>query len=317
MRNAFAKTITELARSDEKIVLLSGDIGNRLFDPFKENFSNRFYNCGVAEANMTSMAAALALSGLKPITYTIAPFNTTRCLEQIKLDICYHNAPVIIVGVGAGLSYASLGGSHHSCEDISFLRSLPNMSVVCPSDSFELVALLKDAVAINKPLYLRIGKKNEPLLYEKVPNLRIGKGNVLKEGKDICIIGTGTILYEANELAKILRTEEKINAQVVSMHTVKSLDKELLQDIFSKFSLVISMEEHSLIGGLGSSISEWMIDKNIQKTRLIRIGTPDDFFSPIGSQSFVRENLKINAKNIFIKIKKYLKAHENISCNIS
>ena len=135
MRNAFSSEMTELAKTNERIVLLSGDIGNKLFDPFKALFPNRFFNCGVAEANMTSMAAGMALGGLIPVTYTITPFNTYRCLEQIRVDLCYHNLPVTIVGVGAGLSYASLGATHHSCEDIAILRSLPNMTVVCPGDA--------------------------------------------------------------------------------------------------------------------------------------------------------------------------------------
>ncbi|NGX28418.1 MAG: 1-deoxy-D-xylulose-5-phosphate synthase [Candidatus Anoxychlamydiales bacterium] len=317
MRNAFAETITKLASLDQRIVLLSGDIGNRLFDPFKKLFPNRFYNCGVAEANMTSVAAGLALSGLKPITYTIAPFNTTRCLEQIKIDICYHNAPVIIVGVGAGLSYASLGGSHQSCEDISFLRSLPNMNIVSPCDSYELIALLKEAVKIDKPLYFRMGKKNEPLIYDKIPNLKIGKGNIIKKGKDICIISYGPILHEALLAADILKEKEKINAQIISMHTIKPLDTDLLKDIFNNFSSVISIEEHSIIGGLGSSIAEWMIDSDIKNKRLLRIGTPDSFFSPIGSQTFVRKKLKIDAENIYYKITNHLKTYENTRCNIS
>ena len=316
MRNAFAETITKLAALDQRIVLLSGDIGNRLFDPFKKLFPTRFYNCGVAEANMTSMAAGLALSGLKPITYTITPFNTTRCLEQIKIDICYHNAPVIIVGVGAGLSYASLGGSHQSCEDISFLKSLPNMTIVSPCDSFELIALLKEAISIDKPLYFRMGKKNEPLIYDKIPDVKIGKGNIIKEGKDVCIISYGTILYEAIKASELLKEKENIDAQVISMHTIKPLDIELLKDIFNNFSSTISIEEHSIIGGLGSSIAEWMVD-NHQNKRLLRIGTPDSFFSPIGSQTFVRKKLKIDAENIFYKITNHLKAYENTCSNIS
>src|SRR5262249_3895225 len=126
MRNAFADEITALADADPRIVLLSGDIGNRLFDKFRERFPQRFYNCGVAEANMIGLAAGLALGGLRPVAYTITPFITTRCLEQIRVDICYHDVPVVIVGVGGGLSYASLGPTHHSCEDIALLRSLPN-----------------------------------------------------------------------------------------------------------------------------------------------------------------------------------------------
>jgi len=132
MRNAFADELTNLAHEDDRIVMLSGDIGNRLFDKFKDAHGDRFYNCGVAEANMTGMAAGLAMNGLRPVTYTITPFVTTRCLEQIRTDVCYHDVPVTIVAVGAGLSYAGLGPTHHACEDIAFLRALPNIKSSAP-----------------------------------------------------------------------------------------------------------------------------------------------------------------------------------------
>jgi len=148
MRNSFATEITKLACKNKKIVLLSGDIGNRLFDNFRKLNKNRFYNCGIAEACMTGIASGIASSGLLPITYTITPFNTMRCLEQIKLDICYPNLPVIIVGTGSGLSYASLGSTHHSLEDIAILRSIPNMNILCPSDPTEVKKLLRDALLI-------------------------------------------------------------------------------------------------------------------------------------------------------------------------
>src|SRR5437588_11098242 len=164
MRNAFAAEITALAEKDDRVVLLSGDIGNRLFDNYKERFKTRFFNCGVAEANMMSMAAGMAFSGMRPVAYTITPFITTRCLEQIRVDVCYHNVPVTIVGVGAGLSYASLNATHHSCEDIAFLRAIPNMTVVCPADPFEVRCALTASIQRGGPVYLRLGKKGEPVI---------------------------------------------------------------------------------------------------------------------------------------------------------
>ena len=139
MRNAFADELLTVAERDPRVVFLSGDIGNRLFDKFKAKYPDRFYNCGVAEQNMMGMAAGLAMCGLRPICYTITPFTTTRCLEQIRVDVCYHHVPVIIAGVGAGLCYAELGATHHACEDIAFLRMLPTMSVVCPGDPVEVI----------------------------------------------------------------------------------------------------------------------------------------------------------------------------------
>ena len=287
MRNAFADELTKLAAIDERIILLSGDIGNRLFDRFKQNCPERFFNCGVAEANMASVAAGMAMCGLHPITYTITPFNTTRCLEQIRVDICYQNVPVLIVGTGSGLSYASLGSTHHSCEDISFMRSLPGMTVLCPADSMELRVLLRQALQLPGPAYLRIGKTGEPVIHTSLPGLEIGKGFAIRDGKDLCLISTGNMLSSALDTAAHLE-QAGVSAQVISLHTVKPLDMDLLREIFSRFSLVVTMEEHSLIGGLGAAIAEWMADHGPFSAQLLRFGTPDRFPHSVGSQKYLR-----------------------------
>lgn len=287
MRNAFAAKLTELAAADPSIVMLSGDIGNRLFDGYKAKFPQRFFNCGVAEANMTSMAAGLAMSGLKPITYTITPFNTTRCLEQIRVDVCYHNLPVVIVGVGAGLSYAELGGTHHSCEDIALLRALPNMSVVCPCDAVEVKLALEAAMKYGKPIYLRLGKKNEPIIHEQLPEFTIGKGIVLSEGSDVCLISTGNIMPAVLEAKRELEANG-LSVKLVSMHTVKPLDTVLLSEAALTCKLICTVEEHSLIGGLGAAVSEWYLD-TMPKAKLLRIGLDNAFMYRCGKQSNARE----------------------------
>lgn len=305
MRNAFAQEITELAKKDPEIVLLSGDIGNRLFDPFKKIAPDRFFNCGVAEANMASMAAGLSLCGFKPVTYTITPFNTTRCLEQIRVDICYHNLPVIIIGTGAGLSYANLGCTHHSCEDISLLRSLPNMTVLCPGDAHELRSLLREAFLLKGPVYMRIGKTKEPLIHSEIPQLTIGKGEILKKGHSICLLSTGNILPIADQIAK------ELDAQLISFHTVKPLDTALLTQIFNEFSLICTLEEHSLIGGLGSAVAEWVVDQEQPLLgRLLRIGTRDEFPHKIGTQTYVRDYFGLNVLTLKKRIQNgYLSCH--------
>src|SRR5580704_17277863 len=188
MRNAFASELTFLADADDRVVLLMGDIGNRLFNEFRDAHPDRFFNAGVAEANMTSMAAGMASCGMRPITYTITPFATTRCLEQIRVDACYHHLPVTIVGVGAGLSYSSLGATHHACEDIAFLRALLNMSVVCPADPVEVRLSLRAAMRSKGPVYLRMGKKGEPVLHRGTPDFEIGRAIVLRPGSDVCLL---------------------------------------------------------------------------------------------------------------------------------
>ena len=177
MRNAFADEVAKLAQADPRVVLLSGDIGNKLFDPVKLVDESRFYNCGIAEGNMMGVAAGMALSGLRPIVYTITPFTTTRCFEQIRVDVCYHKAPVIIVGTGSGLSYAELGPTHHSLEDIAILRSLPSMRVVAPCDANELRSVMREALNDNAPTYIRIGKKGETKIFPDPPKLKIGKSH--------------------------------------------------------------------------------------------------------------------------------------------
>ena len=304
MRNTFASTLETLARTDPRIVLLSGDIGNRLFDSFKEQYPGRFFNCGVAEANMTSMAAGMALCGLRPVTYTIASFVTVRCLEQIRIDVCYHDLPVIIVGVGAGLSYAELGTTHHSCEDIAMMRALPNMTVVCPGDAIEARLALTAAFKFNRPVYIRLGKKSEPIIHQNDPDFQIGKGILVREGgHEVCFISTGNILPVVIESANILAICG-IDAQVVSMHTVKPLDEELLGRLFSSFEIVATVEEHSLIGGLGGSVAEWRSGQRSIKTDLLRFGVKDAFIHGAGGQKTARQSLGLDAESIAKEILK-------------
>lgn len=308
MRNAFSEELTELAGYDKRIVLLSGDIGNRLFDRFKSLYPERFYNCGVAEANMMSMAAGLALSGMRPIVYTITPFVTARCYEQIKVDVAFHKLPVIIAGVGSGLSYAELGVTHHSCDDIALLRNLPDMTILCPGDSFEVRAALKAAVSYNSPVYLRLGKKGEPLVHKDIPSFEIGKGIILKEGSDICIFSTGNMLPVAMDVAKQLEIES-LSVAVVSMHTVKPLDKDILDRAFYEKKLIVTLEEHNITGGLGSGILECCIEKGHDMKKLLIIGIGDMFFKKAGKQHYARSYYNLDRESI---VKRVLETYRKI-----
>jgi transketolase len=268
-----------------------------LFDGYKEQFADRFLNCGVAEANMIGMAAGLAMSGLRPITYTITPFTTTRCFEQIRVDVCYHNVPVIITGVGGGLSYASLGATHHSCEDIALLRMLPHMTVICPGDAMEVRAALRAALRHDGPVYIRLGKKGEPLVHQDVPEFTIGKAIRLRRGSGACLLSTGNMLPVAIEAADILEAQG-ISTEVVSFHTIKPMDRDLLTTAFAQFNVVTTVEEHSRSGGLGGSIAEWLADNSPQRAALVRIGTPDEFLHEAGKQSYARQRFGLTAENI-------------------
>jgi len=305
MRNAFAKELKSIAVDDPRIVLLSGDIGNRMFDDYKANYPERFYNCGIAEANMMGMAAGLALCGLRPVVYTIVPFVTTRCLEQIRVDVCYHRAPVVIVGVGGGLSYASLGATHHACEDIALLRMLPEMTVICPGDPAEVRLALRAALGHPGPVYLRLGKKGEPDVHRQPPAFEIGKGIVLREGQDGTILSTGNLLPLAMETADRLENDN-VSCRVVSMHTVKPLDTELLAKVCRSHQCVVTLEEHSLYGGLGGAVSEWLHDHPSSDAKLLRIGTPDEFLHRVGDQDFARTHWGLTAEQIVPRIRQFI-----------
>lgn len=297
MRNAFADEITGLGAKDPRVVLLSGDIGNKLFDKFKEKAPGRFFNCGVAEANMMGVAAGMALSGLRPVVYTITPFTTTRCFEQIRVDVCYHKAPVIIVGTGSGLSYADLGPTHHSCEDMAILRTLPEMTVVAPGDSMELRAALQAALKHDGPVYMRIGKKGEPQIHDRAPELHLGKAITIQQGKDVCLISTGVMLSVVMDAAKRL-ADRKISARVESFPTVKPLDVDRLAEIFGKYSVVAVAEEHGRIGGLAGAVAEWLAGQKSPRARLLSFGTADEFMHEVGTTEYARRKWGLTADNI-------------------
>lgn len=306
MRNEFADELTKLGHEDSRVVMLSGDIGNRLFDKFRAAHPSRFFNCGVAEQNMMGLAAGMAMSGLRPVTYTITPFVTTRCLEQIRTDACYHQVPVTVVAVGAGLAYAGLGPTHHACEDIAFLRAIPNMTVICPGDAWEVRAALRAAMKQDGPCYIRMGKKGEPLIHAgPIADFAIGKAITMREGKDVCILSTGNILPEVLHAADELAARG-VSAKVVSFHTVKPLDEVCLREVLGRFPVVATVEEHSLVGGFGSAVAEWAVDAGVLPKKLLRIGTPDAFFKKSGEQEFAREALGLTGHQIAGKIQQAL-----------
>ena len=296
MRNAFAKKFTELAQKDSRLVLLSGDIGNRLFDNLKAKCPESFLNCGVAEANMIGVAAGMAMSGLRPFCYTITPFITYRCMEQIRVDLCYHNVPVVVVGTGSGLSYASLGATHHSCEEMGMLRLLPGLAVVAPADELEVRGALAAAAVYPGPVSIRIGKKGEPKVHATEPEFVIGRAIPMREGKDVCLLGIGTmlpvVLAAADKLA-----EQGVSACVASFHTVKPLDVKYLEDAFAKYKVVATIEEHSVLGGLGGSIAEWKAE-TCAPARLLRFGSADEFLHETCEQDEARAHFGLTAEAI-------------------
>lgn len=300
MRNKFAQCLTQLADINETVCLLYADIGNRLFDKLKTVAPERTINAGIAEANMATMASGMAQMGFRPFIYTITPFTTARNFEQIKVDIAYANVPVVIVGTGSGLAYANLGPTHHSFEDIALMRVLPNMQIVCPADSLEIEALMPQLAKTMKPTYFRIGKKNEPANYQQVPTLTLGKANVLNPGKDVAVLCTGTALAIGQKVVDKLQINA-ISAELVSMHTVKPLDGDYLHSIVSH-KLVVTIEEHSVIGGFGSAIADWMLENTTRMPKLLRFGIPDKFIDQLHDPETARERIGLTPDNIVVRV---------------
>lgn len=300
MRNNFAECMTQLALNNERLVLLYGDSGNRLFNPFKEFADDRCINVGIAEANMISVAAGMAMNGLQPVTYAITPFTSSRCYEQIKVDVAYQNLPVVIVGTGSGLAYANLGPTHHSFEDIAIMRALPNMQIVCPCDSKELKALLPQILESGKPTYFRIGKKREPLLLPNEAEVKLGIPTQIRSGKDVAILSCGAITKVALDLVDTL-TEKGISAELVSFHTVKPLNEDYLKSLAERFSHIVAIEEHGLVGGLGSALLEFYNENGIA-ARITRCGIPDRFIDKLANQKSGWEAAELTVTAILKKI---------------
>ncbi|MDP3941920.1 MAG: transketolase C-terminal domain-containing protein [bacterium] len=304
MRYSFISTLLKSAKKNPRIMLLTGDVGYSVFDTYSTELPAQYLNCGVAEQNMTGVAAGLAIEGKIPFIYSIIPFVTMRNFEQIRNDICYQNLPVKIVGVGSGFSYGPYAHTHHALEDIALMRSLPNMTIFSPSDPIETAFVIRASIKINGPVYIRLGKTGEPELHEKTVKLKVGAGCIIHEGKDIAIFSTGSITKTALDAAKILK-RTGINCCVVSMHTLKPLDKFLILKLAKHSRAMFSLEEHSVIGGLGSTIAE-ILAENQMRLLFRRIGVPDRFTNKVGNQEYMRIKNQLSAKQVVTTIRKSL-----------
>jgi transketolase len=286
MRNAFLDTLFELAQTDERITFITGDLGYRVVEKFMEERPRQFLNAGVAEANMTSLAAGMALSGKIVFTYSIGNFPTMRCLEQIRNDVCYHDASVKIVCVGGGFSYGSMGATHHAVEDLAVMRAIPNMTVVAPGDPVETRGATRAVVAAAGPCYLRLGKAGEPTVHSGPVDFRIGKAIRLRDGRDATLMSTGGMLQTAVKVADRLATVG-VQTRVVSMHTLKPLDTEEVLSALTETGALFTLEEHSVIGGLGGAVAEVVAESDLRRIPFKRLGTPSGFSPHVGAQDYM------------------------------
>jgi len=297
MRTLFNKVLVEIARRDPRIYMILADIGYGEIEPFRDAFPDRFFNCGVAEQNMSGVACGVALEGNIAVTYSIANFPTLRCLEQIRNDACYHNASVKIVIIGGGLAYGALGVSHQATEDIAIMRALPNMVVVCPCDFAEAEAAVHAMIAHHGPVYYRCGYKKEPPVHAGPIDFRFGKAIRAREGSDLTLIFTGTIGNQVVPAAEALQ-REGIRCRVESMHTVKPIDKEAILAAARETGGIVVIEEHQIHGGLGGAVAEVLADACIAPRRFLGMGLPDQYVSLVGGHEWLLDQYGLSTRKI-------------------
>lgn len=304
MRNAFFHTLLDLAKQDERIALIVGDLGFSVVEPFAEQLPKRFVNVGVAEQNMMGVAAGMALSGHIVFTYSIGNFPTIRCLEQVRNDVCYHNANVKIVAVGGGFAYGSLGFSHHVTEDLAVMRALPNMVVTAPGDPVETDYATRALAVHEGPAYLRLGRAGESVIHRPQIPFQLGKALTVREGTDLTLISTGGMLQSVLQVAERLAAQG-VEARVVSMHTLKPLDADAVRNAAHETGAVITVEEHSEIGGLGSAVAE-VLSESPRAAPHKRIAIPSTFATVAGSQDYLRTRYGLSVEGILEVVIKFL-----------
>jgi transketolase len=289
----FSATLQELAKDDRDIVVVTSDSrGSGKLVPFGQKFPEQHIEVGIAEQNLVGVAAGLASAGKKVFAVSPACFLTARALEQIKNDVAYSDNPVQVIGISAGVSYGALGSTHHSLHDFAVMRAINNITVVAPADNFETEQAILLAARSNHPFYIRFGKKNMPLLSADNTEFEFGKGRVIREGDDIALIATGETVYPALQTANKLKEENGIEATVISMHTIKPLDHELLGKVASKCKAIITVEEHSVYGGLGEACASYLM-QNGYTNKFKIVGIPDEY-TVTGSQKEILNHYGIS-----------------------
>ena len=284
MRPTSLECVYELAQKDERVIFIGSDLGPGVLDKFKEKFPERFFMEGVAEQHIVGMAAGLSLEGFIPYVNTIATFLTRRCFEQNVLDLGLHNTNVRLISNGGGTVYAPLGPTHLAIDDIAIMRTIPNMTIVSPADADEMRRFMMQTLDYEGPIYIRLGKGYDPIVSSDEFPFKIGKGILIKEGSDVLIVTTGISLALALEASDEL-SKKNISTSVLHMHTIKPLDKELLINAVDKVSAIITLEEHTILGGLGSSCAEVILEEGYNEKKLFkRIGIPDVFPGGYGNQ---------------------------------
>ena len=301
MRDTFVKTLVECAKKDKNIELITGDLGFGVLKPFWEQCPDQFTNAGIAEQMMTGVAAGMALTGKNVFTYSIGNFPTLRCLEQIRNDCAYHNANVKVVCVGGGFVYGSLGMSHQATEDLACLRALPDVVVLAPADLVEAEECTKALATYQGTAYLRLGRGGEKRIHNKIDDFRIGKAISVCDGEKVAIFSTGAIFEEIEPCVQMLR-KNNINPMVYTFPTVKPIDIKTIEKVAHEVDLIVTCEEHNVIGGFGSAVSEVMAELKHKKASLLRVGLNDVYSVRVGNQKYLRSQYGLDARSIAEKI---------------
>lgn len=298
MRDQFARTLYDVAKKTPDVFIVVADISPAAsMAPFRAEFPDRFINVGVAEQSMIGLCAGLALRGCRPFAYTIATFSIYRPFEQVRDDVCYQNLPVTIVGIGAGIAYSTLGGTHHAQEDVALMSALPNMAVLAPCDPAETAAATRAAVERGGPVYLRLGKSGEPdLTSQAVDPFVFGRIRRLRPGRDVCILSYGPITKLAFDAADAVERESSTTVAVASVHTLKPLDRKGIARVLQLFASVVVLEEHSPRGGLGGQVKEIAWESGAG-CRLTTLSLQDEFIHAFGSHAYLlgRHGLSVEA----------------------
>lgn len=301
MRDAFIAELSQLAETDPSVMLITGDLGFGVLTDFAKRFPDQFINAGVAEQNMTGLACGLALEGHKVFTYSIGNFTTLRCLEQLRNDVCYHDADVTAVAVGGGFSYGQLGMSHFATEDLAILRALPNMMVVAPSDPWETRILARQMAARKGPKYLRLDKGRAGLP-EQADDVTLGQVRQVRAGDDATIVTIGAILSEALKAAATL-SSAGIEARILSVHTLKPLDGAPIARAATETGALVTVEEHSVVGGLGGAVAEICLKAGAMPRGYRAIGLADCYPTIVGDQDYLRAAYAMDADAIVKAVK--------------
>ncbi|MDU4861275.1 MAG: transketolase family protein [Terrisporobacter othiniensis] len=302
-REAYGKALVKLGKINDDVVVLDADLSKSTkTNDFLKAYPNRFFNMGIAEQNLVGAACGFAAAGKIPFASTFAMFATGRAFEVIRNSVCYPKLNVKICATHAGITVGEDGGSHQSVEDISLMRSIPNMTVVVPADGVEAEKMIFAAAEFNGPMYVRLGRSAVPTIFEEDYNFEIGKGVVLRDGNDATIIACGIMVNEAIIAADMLK-EENIDVRVINMSTIKPIDTELIIKAAKETKAIITAEEHSIIGGLGSAVSE-VVSEN-HPTIVRKVGV-NDSFGESGTPNELLEKYGLTAKNIVEKVKEAL-----------